>query len=186
MTAWTLIVTHLLAAVAGGGLTYAGVVCWGEWKQGSEGTVPNRRLRARTWVGIVVLIASGMVISIGVAAYMQQANVKQQRQEDRDRVRAYSECITAWGGKLVDTINERNDDRAAYDAAQQARDDSLVRVAKVLIRLRRIPPKATDGDVGAALAKVAEADRVVAAAARRLEAERPTYQTPTLVCGEVP
>lgn len=151
----------------------------------------SNRLRPAVWVGIMVLVASSIVVSIGVAAFLQQRNAEKQAAEQAEAQRSYSQCISAWGSDLVETINQRSEDRerrdAARDAASQARDDALARVARVLTRLREQPPRATETDVTRALDRVAETDRAVRAADRAARnATPPSYKDPILTCGRTP
>lgn len=197
-----LLATHLLAAALGGMLAYAVVVHWTDLlhHRRTGEPMPNRRLRPRTWLAIVVLIASGVVVAIGVAALLQK---QADEQADRDRAeeyRTYADCLTQWGDDLVGTINERNDTRAAYDEALAAdaeagreRDDAVAKVVRVILRLREVPPTASDTDLQRALEQVREADVHVRRTARELdaarsvlEAERPTYKTPRFECGRTP
>lgn len=150
--------------------------------------MPNRKLRRGTWLGIVLLIASGMVVSIGVAASLQQRNSDRADQNRAAELKSYSQCISQWGADLVATINARNAERTRYDAANQARADAFAGVVRVIIGLRVDPPRATDRDLTRVLAEAEQADdRVRRAAAALSDAQAGnTYESPTLACGRTP
>lgn len=153
----------------------------------------NRKLRRGTWLAIVLLIASAMVVAIGVAAYLQQEAVEDQRAADKRaaaqrtaELAAYTECLNQWGEQLVQRINTRNATRAEYDTATQRRSDAIARVVRIVLELRATPPQATERQLDQALATAADADDDVAVAKARLDGSAYTYTTPTLKCGSTP
>lgn len=189
-----LVATHLLAAFVGGCLVYVGVVhlgqlvlhCQPPTTRSEDCKVHNgQTFRRSTWLAIVILIGSGMVVSIGVAAALQQRDTARNAAARAAEVTVYSECLTAWGADLVETINERNKVRQAYDDAVTDRADATATVVRVVLLLRRVPPEATARQLDAALAAAANADNRVTFSKRKLDMGA-IYYPPTLTCGATP
>lgn len=184
-----LVATHLLAACAGGLLAYVAMVHCGKRchrPTRSEDPVQNRRpIRRSTWLGFVMIVASSMVVAIGVAAYLQTDEAEEADAARAREVAAYSECISAWGGDLVETINSRGAVRRVYDEAQTDRADATADVVRIVLLLRKVPPEATARELDQALARAAAADDRVAEAKAELDMA-PIYRPPALTCGRQP
>lgn len=184
-----LIVTHLLAAAVGSAVTYVAVIrlvrvrevdghAVFEIHHHEENQMPNGR--RPNWVGVVILVASAMVIGIGIQAYLNQRSGDAQDKADR----RYSDCLTGFAADLVKTIQDRSEANKKVATAERARDDAVDQVLDVVDRGRQHPPRATEKDFDRALQRAVEARRHlhrVQARADRVLAKN-QYVLPQAVC----
>jgi hypothetical protein len=184
-----LILTHLLAAGMGSAVTYVAVIrlvrvrevdghAVFEINHTEEHQMSNRR--RPNWLGVVILVASALVIGIGVQAYLNQRAGDAQDSADR----RYADCLTGFAADLVTTIQDRAEANKKVATAERARDDAVDQVLDVVDRGRQVPPKATEKDFDKALQQAVLArrhlDRVQAHADRVLAKNQ--YVLPQAVC----
>lgn len=186
MPLWLLCITYALVGGAAYGLGRFGVVRMGTRMLQHRRKAAPVNTRPTPWLAIILLVASAMVLTIGVMSYFdRRADRAQDQQADRERV-AYDLCISEWGDRLVATVNERTEARAAYDRAAAARDDAGAEVFRIALLAGTDPPRATMSDIKQALRQARAADRRADAAKARLDSELTSdYEKPTLACGTV-
>lgn len=90
--------------------------------------MPFKPENRRFTVGIIVVVASIVVIAIGVQAYLaQQDNAARDKAaaEDRERQRAYVKCLNKFASDLVDTLKVRAGANQALIEAGERKDKAL-------------------------------------------------------------
>lgn len=192
---WPLLVaTHVLAFAAGAFAVHwmtAPAVRWMTEHMGNtpagdptpttpeDHVMPNRLPRSTRFV-IYLLVASIVVVGIGVQAYLNQ------RLQERDQAqnRARLSCIQEWGGELVDTVEKRTRANVRVEKAQQRRDRAEQDIFLVVLRLRSQPPEGTPADFDKALQRYAIALAGLKAAkdATKVTRQENPYVSPELVC----
>lgn len=139
-----------------------------------------RRRKGPTWVAAIILVASAMVIAIGV-----QARLDKHEERKRDAAdRAYADCLTEFASDLVTTIKTRNQATVKVEQAEQRRDDAADRVFATVLGARQTPPAATESDFDRALREQIRARALLDAARANAEAVRAenAYVLPEAVC----
>lgn len=181
-----LVVTHLLAAGIGG----LGVRWWMvrhlrireidghaalELHHDDDGpnmTIPDPDRRTQTrrrsdrrsmsLVLVVVLVASMLVILIGVFATIDNARRDVQDRRDADQARelaAVQRCVNDFTTRLAATYTTRAAASNRLENAQAAKDSAQDEVFRVVFAARSVPPTATEKDFDAALARVVRTAR---------------------------
>lgn len=124
------------------------------------GSSPKEKRRDRLRVGLILIVASVFMVSIGVSAALFQV---QSNSADK-AFAARQECLNDFGTKFSDAANARSDvatevadAQSARDAAELKRDNALDHVIIVVIQARKTPPEATAADFDKALKDFAAA-----------------------------
>lgn len=136
-----------------------------------------RRFRDAAWaptpgaVALVFMLAAAVLIGFGV----QQAGYQKQAR-DRDT------CYEQWGRDVTAALDARVAANSALATAQQARDDAVAEILRVVIGLRVRPPESTEAALDEALAAAARADDKVDRLTVRVNVTRRQNPNPVLSC----
>lgn len=137
---------------------------------------------------LIILLAAGVIIAIGLQqrAFQQQQTRETQEASDRAAAaRRQAVCVERWGKEVIDTITARTAATGTVDeadkrvaAAATRRDAAIDAVLDAVIGLRSIPPEATTADLDAALRRFSTAKAALNAARETVkDAEGSAEQT---------
>ena len=136
---------------------------------------PDRRTQTRrtddrrgpsTWL-VVLLIASVLVITIGVSAFLANRRDAAQRA-----------CIVAFTSDLATTYQANTTAARRLERAKSAKDAAADRVFLIVSQARQVPPKATPKDFDRALHRFVEARRHLLRVQRSVDKIRSAHPLP--------
>ena len=142
--------------------------------------MPFRRENRHVTLSLIIIVASLLVVGIGV-----QALLAQQDNADRDRRdRAYADCLTDFASNLVDTIERRTEAGIRLDEAEEMKSRALDRLLRITELARRTPPEATSAAFDRALDARVAAQQHYLAVKREVDAVRDSneYVSPEAAC----
>lgn len=154
-------------------------------------------IRVRDVFLTVLVVASLLLIGLGLQQRHYQAQADAQRRQFAAEVTARDACVNQWGTDLVHSVRHRSKaGQAALDAtarlnyARAVRDDAVGNVLLVIVGLREHPPVGAASDFDKALARfAASAGRLTTVQAQVTKAGRHVHHIrarnpiPSLHCG---
>lgn len=173
-----LVITHAAAAGAGALVCYYVVMATHD----VQPSHPNRTdMRRAIAAPAVILVASLLVITIGVQAYLFQREQRNREEQFREQ----QKCLGAWGKELSDNLATNRQANADLRKAQDEKDAALDRVIVTVAKFRRVPPAATSQEVQSALETYVDAQASLALVRAQTAATLTSkpYRTPQEVCG---
>lgn len=153
---------------------------------GSAVATTTRRWYRQAWPAIMLLVASVVVIAIGLQAYSASQNDAQSRARDR----AIIKCVREFSEQIAQVYAIRGDAAQMLEAANKRKSDAQDKVFLATIRLRAnrdnpLTAEAASANFDAALARFRAADRNrdrVAAKVSRIRAANPPPDPAKAVC----
>ena len=187
LEAWQLALTWVVSMGLGYGSCYYGVLHIGRalmFRNRSHRETGDMTHRRTPWAAILILIASAMVISIGIMSYIGHREDEKDDAQDRAVDAAYDQCITDWGDDLVAAVKDNREARKELDTAEERRADATAAVLRTVLLARADPPRATEKEFSQMLREAVSADGAVADSRARLAATQieSDYVAPTLAC----
>lgn len=183
MSPLILVATHLTAAAAGAvGGRYLVVRAMRDIiVQDAEPLALSHTRPSRSfWFGTIILVASMLVVGIGIQAKLAADDNRQRDQADR----RYANCLTNFADTLVDSLQKSRAASKRLEKARAEKDDALDQIVLVVIGARSTPPTATEEDFTRSLTAFAEAKAHLAKVQAQVQNQRQAnpYVPPKAVC----
>lgn len=180
---WLLVTTHLATAVISVFTWWRIVMLLGDRIETVSMREKVKHLSPkRTWLSldshgrliVTVFVLAALLIGFGGQQYWAQHESAK-----------HDECITRWGGRVIEAAQSRSDAARRLEGAQQRRDEALDNIILVVIGLRAKPKTATLKDFKESLVEFANAKAHLSSVQEDVTRKRennPFPQAPALVC----